>query len=150
MEGVRKFLETSTGKMVAAGTIVLALIIMWISIRSSFGPTAAARASVDRLYIDAATGKPFEYTVRKGDTPPVMAPSGQKTGFPAELCYWTADGGIRKDPVPVLLNSYKGDNSPTFCPDCGRLVVGHNPRAEEGRKAPPKKDEYKPRRTARD
>jgi hypothetical protein len=151
MEGVRKFLESSTGKMVAVGLIVLALIIMWVSVRASFGPSSAGKASVDRLFIDAKTGKTFEYTLKKGDVAPILAPSGDKTGYPAELCYWTADGGTRKDPVPVLLNIYKGDNSPTFCPDCGRLVVGHNPRPEEGRKPPPKKDEYKPRRsTARD
>src|SRR5947208_343749 len=122
MEGVRKFLETSTGRMVAVGTIVLALIVLWLTARAAFGPTAAGKASVDRLFIDAATGKPYEYTLKKGDTVPVEAPSGGKTGYPAELCYWTADGGIRKEPVPVLLNSYKGDPSPTFCPDCGRLV----------------------------
>ena len=76
-------------------------------------------------------------------TMPVLSPfSGKNTGYPAELCYWTKDGSIKTDPTPVLLNTYIGDNSPTFCPDCGRLVVGHNPRAVAGAHAPPTKQEW--------
>jgi len=81
---------------------------------------------------------------------PVLAPSGKNTGYEAELCYWTKDGKPKETPTPVLLNIYKGIKGPTFCPDCGRLVVGHNPPAMEGAKPPPTKDEYTPRYRSRD
>jgi len=97
----------------------------------------------DRVFIDAETNKPFTYQVKINETIPVSSPfSGKKTGYPAEMCYWTADGKIKETPTPVLLNETVGKEGPTFCPDCGRLVVGHNPRPAEGSTPPPTKEEY--------
>ena len=75
--------------------------------------------------------------------------SGKKTGVPAEACYWTADGGTKKNPTWVLLNELAGKPGPTFCPDCNRLVVGHNPAPGPAggaaiAKLPPKRDDYAP------
>ena len=79
--------------------------------------------------------KAFRYEIKIGDSVPVKAPSGEKSGYPAELCYWTKDGQPKEDPTPVLLNQYVGKSGPTFCPDCGRLVVNHNPVAVAGHQA---------------
>jgi hypothetical protein len=75
-----------------------------------------------------------------------MAPSGKKVGYPAELCYWTADGKLRSEPVPVLLNEYRGQKGPTFCPDCGRLVRPQQSQPYPNAKPPPLKKDYDPRR----
>ena len=77
---------------------------------------------------------------------PAKAPSGGNTGYPSEKCYWTKDGKIKTEPTYVLLNIYKNSSEPTFCPDCGRLVVSHNPAPVAGRSAPPTKGEYQKRR----
>ncbi len=136
--GVREFLQTPAGTGVAIGaTVVLVAVMVWVVIGSLGGSTAAA-LSRDRTFVDADTGKPFEHTLTVGETLPVAVPAtGKKSGYPAELCYWTADGKVKQDPTPVLLNEYVGKEGPTFCPDCGRLVVGHNPKPEAGDTKPP-------------
>jgi hypothetical protein len=74
------------------------------------------------------TGMTFEYTVHEGDQWPVLSPfSKKKTGYPAECCYWTKDGKRKATPTYVILNEDIGKPGDTFCPDCGRLVIGHNP-----------------------
>jgi hypothetical protein len=92
-------------------------------------------------YIDE-TGKTFKHVNKVGEMGPVLSPNTGKEAFPAEACYWTRDGGVKKDPTWVLLNSYLGNDAPTFCPDCGRLVVGHNPPARPGARPPKTKEEY--------
>jgi len=147
-ERFREFLETSAGKVTAAAIILVAGAMIYYSVRSNFGPTDAGRMASDRMFIDAKTGKSFWYTLKKGDKIPVYSKSsGENAGYPAEMCYWNKDGTIRKEGFPVLLNTYKGEPEPTFCPDCGRLVVGHNPPAAVGRKAPPTQEEYRARKT---
>jgi len=86
--------------------------------------------------------KPFKHTLAPGEGIPVMAPSGNRTGYPAEACYWTKDGKPKSEPTYVLLNVWKGSKDPTFCPDCGRLVVPLNPIADPSRRPPPTKAEY--------
>lgn len=95
-----------------------------------------------RIFVDATTGLGFRHELELGETIPVEAPSGGKTGYPAELCYWTKDGQPKSDPTPVLLNSYIGKPGPTFCPDCGRLVVPRNPMAMPGMRPPPTREEW--------
>ena len=144
MSGIREFLGTSAGKYAAIGvTSVLALVAVW-SIWSAVGADDAMLASNERMYIDAETGQPFAHTLQAGDRIPILAPSGKDTGYPAELCYWTADGKAKTDPTVVLLNQYKGESGPTFCPDCGRLVVQLNPPPAPGESPPPLKSELKP------
>jgi hypothetical protein len=112
---------------------------------SSIGGSPAS-VSAHRVFIDAETMKSFNCELKAGMTLPVASPySGKNTGFPAEMCYWTKDGRPADDPTPVLLNSYKGSRDPTFCPDCGRLVVPHNPHPMPGSKPPPTAQEYRAR-----
>lgn len=142
---MRKFLETKAGQAVGVIGAGLCLALGAYVIFSSLGASAASVAN-DRVFIDATTGNTFEYQLRMGDAIPVDAPSGQKTGFPAEACYWTKEGTATSEPHFVLLNDYANKPGPTFCPTCSRLVVGHNPVPVEGSKAPPTQAEYKPRR----
>jgi hypothetical protein len=147
--GLREFFESPKGKgVVVVLGLVLIGAIFWL-LRDNLSGSEAASISRDRMFMDAATGKPFEHTLQAGDKIPLLAPSGKNTGYPAELCYWTKDGKPKSDPTPVLLNSYVGKPGATFCPDCGRLVVAHNPGAAEGAKPPPTQAEYEQRRAPR-
>ncbi|HEY7086623.1 MAG TPA: DUF1206 domain-containing protein [Tepidisphaeraceae bacterium] len=147
--GLRQFLQTSGGQVLLIGGLIIALGLAVYAVVSNLGPGEAGKISRDRMYIDAATGKPYEHTLKPGDSVPTDAPSGGKTGYPAELCYWTKDGKIKQDPTPVLVNARMGKPGPTFCPDCGRLVVMHNPPPLEGNKPPPTKEEYDKRQSNR-
>jgi hypothetical protein len=142
---VREFLEKPVGKIAAVALVIVAAgIATWVAI-SQGGATSAGKLSADRMFIDTATGKPFEYTLKPGDMLPVLAPSGQKTGYQAEACYWTKDGQIKSEPTYVAVNARMGKPGPTFCPDCGRLVTLHNPVPSPGAKPPPTKEEYEQR-----
>jgi hypothetical protein len=126
--------------------ILAAGAVLWagVTIKSFVtGGNDAQAQDLTRLFICAETGQTFQYTLKIGDTIPVRSPyTGANTGYPAELCYWTKDGGTTNDPTPVLLNEYKEIHAPTFCPVCGRLVVFRNPGPAPGRKPPPTEDEY--------
>ncbi|MDB5323672.1 MAG: hypothetical protein JWN40_5303 [Phycisphaerales bacterium] len=144
LEQLRRLLESSTGKLIAVIAAVLLLAISgfvgYANLKSDT-PSSAFQT----MFICTETGKPFEHTNKIGETQPILSPhSGKKTGVPAEACYWTADGGTKKSPTWVLLNELAGKSGPTFCTDCGRLVVGHNPSPAAGAKLPPKQDEYSP------
>ncbi len=153
MQRAREFLDSPAGKYVAAGGVVIAVFAIFLSFRSSFGPSSAASLANRQIFVCEKTGKSFELTLKPGMTIPVHSPySVANTGYPAELCYWTVSGGVSPDPHPVLMNSIMGKPEPTFCPDCGRLVVRHNPRAADGRTPPPLKQEFmsQGKSTARD
>jgi hypothetical protein len=122
--------------------VVCAAIGAYLGVRAIMGPGEAAASSRERMFVDVTTGKPFQQELEVGMTFPVQAPSGGKSGYPAEPCYWNADGSVRQDPSWVVLNETQGKHGPTFCPDCGRLVVIHNPPADAGRKPPPTKAEW--------
>jgi hypothetical protein len=126
---------------VGAILAIVCVVGAYYSVRGAFSSEGAA-ISADRMFIDASTGKAFEHEIKSGEYIPVKAPSGGNTGYPAEACYWTKDGKVKDQPTFVLLNSTKGMNEATFCPDCGRLVVGHNPHAMPGATPPPTKEEY--------
>jgi len=142
MPGVREFLQGPKGQFVAGGFAVLAAATAAYSIFANVGSPVDEQNT--RVFVDAETLKPFKVNLR-GATIPALAPSGKKTGYPAELCYWTADGKTKTEPTPVLLNEYKGSNAPTYCPDCGRLVVGQNPVPGPTSKPPPTAAERKAR-----
>jgi hypothetical protein len=145
-ERLREFSESSAGKVTVGVIIVAAAAMVWMSVRSNLGTSNAGKMASDRMFICAKTGKSFWHTLERGESIPVYSSySKEKTGYPAELCFWNADGSVRKEGFPVLLNQYKGEAGPTFCPDCGRLVIGHNPPADPSHKPPVTKDEYKPR-----
>ncbi|MFT3784771.1 MAG: hypothetical protein QM770_01215 [Tepidisphaeraceae bacterium] len=99
------------------------------------------------MFICSETGKTFDHVNALGDELPLTSPyTGRRTAFPAEPCYWTKEGGTKKTPTWVLLNELAGKSGPTFCPDCDRLVVGHNPEPSAGRKPPVTRQEYTSRR----
>ena len=94
-------------------------------------PAAAAAAGTDRRdFVCSETGDMFEgRRIGDGETVPMTNPrTGEATLYPAERCYWGADGGVKKRPTLVILNESLGIEGPTECPDCGRLVVHGNPR----------------------
>lgn len=125
--------------------IVIAIGIVYWMIQNFSGKPQSGFDASQRVFIDSETLKPFNYELKLNDTVPVSSPfSGKKTGYPAEMCYWTKDGTIKEEPTPVLLNEAVGKPGPTFCPDCGRLVTAHNPPPQTGATPPPTRDEYVP------
>ncbi|HTL29151.1 MAG TPA: hypothetical protein VL282_08020 [Tepidisphaeraceae bacterium] len=144
MSKFRAFLRGPGGKIVAAIAIAVGLFVLYLNTRTLLGESEIASTSRDRIFVDAESGKTFEHRLQAGDTYPIESPfTHKKTGYPAELCYWTKDGKRKHDPTPVLLNQSKGKKGPTFCPDCGRLVVPMNPI---GLNPPPTEEEYKKNR----
>jgi hypothetical protein len=132
---------------VAVVVAVLAGAALVMEARSYFRGAEQEVGNATRWFVDAETKQPFRQKLEMGMQVPVKSPFTKKAvGYPAELCYWTKDGKPRKDPTPVLLNADIGVDGPTFCPDCGRLVVGHNPAPEPAGKAPPTQAEYEQRR----
>ena len=135
------FFQTQKGRVVVGAAIVgVVALLFWVL----GGRSPGAAASADRTYICSKTGKVFKVTLKPGMEIPVKSPySGEMTGYPAEECFWNADGTTRKEPSFVLVRKYLGEKEETFCPDCGRRVVPHNPAPVEGRPAPPTAEEYK-------
>jgi hypothetical protein len=138
---MRNFFDSPAGKITVFVLFAIMIGIAFALYRSS-GTDVAAFAN-HRMFIDATTGQPFAHELQIGERFPIDAPSGSKSGYPTELCYWTADGQVTKDPTYVLLNSYIGKREPTFCPVCKRLVVPHNPEAVQGSSPPPTEQEWK-------
>src|SRR4051794_12781110 len=110
MHKVREFLRSSAGKITAAVLTLVAIVLLISSIRSNLGASDVATLSRSRIYICSETGKTFNYDVMKyGSKMPVKSPyTGRETAYPAELCYWTKDGKVKKDPTYVLLKQYTG------------------------------------------
>lgn len=142
---MREWLESTGGKIAAGVLLAVAAVAVFFAVRNVFGPPPEVRDANRRVFIDVETGKPFTYELRIGDMIPVRAPSGKDSGYPAELCFWTKDGQAKDEPTPVVLNEEMGKPGPTFCPDCDRLVRGHNPRPGPDVAPPPSRAEYRPR-----
>jgi hypothetical protein len=142
MQWIGKFFKTTIGKTVAALLMLVVLGAIYVEARDFISPPVRALMT-QRVFICSATGKTFTHELAVGESIPVYSPySGQNTGYPAEYCYWNADGTTKTTPTPVLLNSYLNKPGPTFCPDCGRLVVFHNPSPTPGMTPPPTREEY--------
>lgn len=146
MAGLREYLNSPAGKWIVGGAVLLIVVVAVVVLRGMMGPSLGQDVA-GASFIDAATGQEFKHTVKVGDKIPIRAPSGKDTGYLAEMCYWGKDGKPKDTPSYVLLNQYVNKPEPTFCPDCGRLVVPMNPRAAAGQKPPPTEAEYKARRT---
>jgi hypothetical protein len=144
MDGLREFLEKPAGKALSVLFIIAALAAIFFSIRNATSNELAAFTQ-DQVYICSETLKEFKYTPKAGDSYPAKSPyTGKATGYPAEACFWTKDGQRKDRPTYVLVNAMHGVPGPTFCHDCGRLVVPHNPYPQPGMQPPPTKAEYKP------
>jgi hypothetical protein len=142
-EGVREFLRGPGGRGAAIGVLVLGLATAGWSIWRNAAPDATIAEANSPLFIDSETGQTFHATLKVGMEIPVNSPyTGRATGYKAELCYWNKDGTPRTDPTAVLMNSDIGKPEPTFCPDCGRLVVPHNPLPTPGMPPPPTKAQW--------
>lgn len=140
LERLRKFFESKQGRAAAFVIVLIGVCLAVFSAVKNLGPSDAVKLSRERVFVDAESGKGFEYTLREGDHIPVESPfTGKKTGFPAELCYWTADGKIKSEPTYVHLVGLE----PQFCPDCHRLVRPYNPVPQSGDKPPPTETEFK-------
>jgi hypothetical protein len=144
MPGFREFLRSRNGQIAGMVLLVIGIALGAYSVWSNVGPSTAAAISNDRIFVDAKTGQAFHHTLSLDDRYPIKAPSGGNTGYPAELCYWNKDGTPKKpgeEPTAVLMNSWLNKSGPTFCPECGRLVVMHNPAPEPGMRPPPTQEE---------
>jgi hypothetical protein len=142
----QSFTQSTIGKVVIVVVAVAAVVVCAIVIKGSV-QSETPDTAFSAMYIDTENGKSFTHKIVEGESPPVLSPfSGRNTGVQAEACYWTADGKTKDEPTWVLLNESVGKPGPTFCPDCGRLVVGHNPPPMAGGKPPPTKAEYEARR----
>jgi hypothetical protein len=130
-------------KLAIGAAMLLGVLFIVMSFKWSFGPSSAAQLANEKMFVCSKTGKAFSVTLKAGMKIPVYSPySGQDTGYPAEECYWTAEGTTKSKPDYVLLNSKVQKPGPTFCPVCGRLVVARNPRPRPGDKPPPTQAEY--------
>lgn len=83
---------------------------------------------IEAVFMCSETGKTFDYKMTEGEHWPVLSPYSHKlTGYPTEPCYWTRDGKRKSKPTYVILNEHLGKPGDTICPECGRVVIGHNP-----------------------
>ena len=104
MVWLTNLLEKPAGK--AAGIVFcLAGLALGVYVIKNYATSPALAQDKNRIFIDATTGQSFSHELVLGESIPVQAPSGNMSGFPAELCYWTKEGTIKSDPTPVLLNS---------------------------------------------
>lgn len=142
MTGVSEILRSKTGRSAAVATLLIGVAAVAWSIHSNVRSETPDTAYYS-TYICTETGKPFRHRNQIGELVPIQSPySGKSTGLPAQPCFWTASGGTKAEATWVLLNEQVGKSGPTFCPDCGRLVVGHNPEPKPGVKPPPTSAEY--------
>jgi hypothetical protein len=114
----------------ASVLFVTAIGVAWYMLG---GTSPAEQASV-RVFVCSETGKSFEHKIVEDEDEPVKSPhTGRNTGYSAEACFWTkGDDGKWKaklTPTWVVLKKRMNPESreKTFCPDCGKEVVGHNP-----------------------
>ena len=118
-------------RLIVGGVSLLATIaaLAFLATKMGGGPPDAGAASRVRVAMDSVTGEVFEtFRIKEGDAMPWEHPStGDRTVYPIERCYWSADGGAQAKPTFVILNEMLGRPGPTICPDCGREVVRHNP-----------------------
>ncbi len=122
--GIRRFLTGKAGIGIGAVLLVTSGVILFVA----FSGRNVSEDAANRNFICAETNKSFAHVIEEGETYPILSPyTKNRTGWPAEKCFWTRDGKAKMKPTLVLLNEYVGKSGPTMCPDCGREVRGHNP-----------------------
>lgn len=108
--------------------VILFLGAGYLTYRTIFQAEITEVQAVPRVFKCVETDKVFTYKLSEGEHWPVMSEaSGKKTAYPTESCFWTKDGKQKHNPDYVILNEYLDKPGDTFCPVCGRLVIGHNP-----------------------
>lgn len=112
-------MTTALMVIVAIGGVVF----LW---RQLFPYELSATAN-QRTFVCAETGKSFQHDLTNGEAEPILSPfTSRNTAWEGEPCYWTKDGNAKKSPTWVVLKKRMGLEEATYCPDCGREVVGHN------------------------
>lgn len=110
---------------VAASLIVAAALLAIRALNA--GPDYSI--SAERAFKCAECGHEFEHVIQIGDQEPLRCEKcGKQSAWVPETCYWTRDGKAKRRPTFVILKRKMGIDEDTICPDCGREVVGHNPR----------------------
>lgn len=125
---VARFLDDAKQQVLLAVAAVLLAIAVFLTIRAlNAGPDYGI--SAERAFKCAECGHEFEHVIQIGDQEPMLCPKcGKVSAWVPETCYWTRDGKAKRRPTFVILKRKMGIDEDTFCPDCGREVVGHNPR----------------------
>jgi len=120
----KKIILTIVGVVVAIGVLLFSVLrgLVW-------APISPNEDSRRVTAVDAVSGEVFAgYRLDMQESYPWRnTKTGERTLYPAELCYWTKDGKAKSEPTAVLLNDLVGKPGKTFCHDCGRQVVGRNP-----------------------
>ncbi|RIK64269.1 MAG: hypothetical protein DCC65_14735 [Planctomycetota bacterium] len=120
--------------IVAIVIFVAAAGIAWYTLG---GEDATDAASV-RGFMCNECKEAYDYIPKEGDIEPLKCPNcGAMAGYQAEACFWTKgpDGEYKAKLTPtyVILLQRLDPNTEeeTVCPDCGKVVVGHNPMPPE-------------------
>ena len=110
--------------VVILGCLIGAAVLGARALQSETG--SLERWSQEHTLIDTETSELFiDYRVPDGASYPLENPNtGTSTLMPAEACFWTRDGQAKMDATWV----YVPRGEVVTCPDCGRNVVGRNPR----------------------
>jgi hypothetical protein len=115
------------------GKLGVIVFVGLVAVSLGYVGHTSGSAAIDRTHyrtlVDSETGKIYTLKITRGMMidPAVSPDTGRPTLYTPEECYWNADGSTKIAPTYVILNSLLGKPGPTFCPDCGRLVVLHNP-----------------------
>jgi hypothetical protein len=137
------FFQGPNARRFTTALLIIGAIAVAYSLYANLRRDPSITAAESPLFVNVETGKTFHQPLVAGMMFPVKSPdTGNMSGYPAELCYWNKDGTPKTEPTAVALNSYLGKPEPTFCPDCGRLVVEHNPLPRPGVRPPPTREEY--------
>jgi len=110
--------------LVFIGSIVVGVVLIISVYRTLGGEEVPANT---RKLMCSETGALFAVEVKPGMGPyPHKNPKTDRdTLYPVELCY---NGPcLEKDGTPVILNTWLGQEEPTYCPVCGHIVRAHNP-----------------------
>lgn len=120
----RKLWLAGSAAVIAVG--VLGYLTITSVIGSGEDPASLSRQVT---LMDVETGEVFrKYPLPEKATFPLANPkTGKRTLYVPEACYWGKDGKPKNEPTFVLLNELTKKSGPTICPECGRVVVLHNP-----------------------
>jgi len=101
--------------------------------------TPAEMAANERMMQCESTKNVFPHPLEIGEIQPIKCDiCGKNDAYSPEKCFWTKDPdgkwAIKDTPtyviIPRRIDPENGASS-IACPDCGRDVVGHNPKPDQ-------------------